>query len=118
MRLDLNIHQQMTYRMILAPRMIQAMEILQLPILALEQRLQQELQENPVLEVKEAMSDEQSGELAGAIEATRRTDEILGRTQKLVPSGLVPALETDRAEAELARRQQAELSARRALASG
>src|SRR5215472_10337666 len=60
MRLDLNIHQQMTQRMILAPRMIQAMEILQLPILALEQRLQQEVQENPVLEAKEGMSNEQT----------------------------------------------------------
>jgi RNA polymerase sigma-54 factor len=36
------------------------MEILQLPILALEQRIQQELQENPVLEVKEGMSNEQT----------------------------------------------------------
>jgi outer membrane protein TolC len=51
------------------------------------------------------------GELAGAFETSRRTDEIVSRTQKLVPSGLVPALETDRAEAELARRQQTELLA-------
>jgi MFS family permease len=52
------------------------------------------------------------GELAGAVEATRRTEEIVEQTKKLVPSGLVPELETDRAEAELARRQQAELAAR------
>ena len=52
------------------------------------------------------------GELAGALEAIRRTEEIVRRTQQLVPAGLVPALEMDRAEAELARRQQAELSAR------
>jgi RNA polymerase sigma-54 factor len=43
----------MDQRMILAPRMIQSMEILQLPIMALQERLQQELQENPVLELKE-----------------------------------------------------------------
>jgi RNA polymerase sigma-54 factor len=30
--------------MVLAPRMIQSMEILQLPIMALEKRIQQELQ--------------------------------------------------------------------------
>ncbi|HLJ92922.1 MAG TPA: TolC family protein [Gemmataceae bacterium] len=52
------------------------------------------------------------GELAGAIEATHRTEEILGRTQKLVSGGLVPALELDRADTELARRQQAEFLAR------
>ncbi len=37
----------------LAPRMIQSMEILQLPLLALQERIEQEIQENPVLDVKE-----------------------------------------------------------------
>src|SRR2546423_2399210 len=45
--------QKMSQNMILAPRMIQSMEILQLPIMALQERIQQELQENPVLELKE-----------------------------------------------------------------
>src|SRR5262249_23721234 len=53
MRLDTSMHQRMDQRMILAPRMIQSMEILQLPIMALQERIQQELQENPVLELKE-----------------------------------------------------------------
>jgi RNA polymerase sigma-54 factor len=44
--------QKMSQSMILAPRMIQSMEILQLPIMALQERIQQELQENPVLELK------------------------------------------------------------------
>src|SRR5947209_8681474 len=44
--------------MILAPRMIQSMEILQLPIMALQERIQQELQENPVLELKETPVDD------------------------------------------------------------
>jgi outer membrane protein TolC len=51
------------------------------------------------------------GELAGAAEATRRTEELVRRTRKLAP-GLVPELEIDRAEAELVRRQQTELLAR------
>jgi outer membrane protein TolC len=51
------------------------------------------------------------GELAGAIAATQRTEELVGRTKKLAPA-LVPELETDRAETELVRRQQAELLAR------
>jgi RNA polymerase sigma-54 factor len=37
----------------LAPRMIQSMEILQLPILALQERIEQEMEENPVLEMVE-----------------------------------------------------------------
>ena len=37
----------------LAPRMIQSMEILQLPILALQERVEQEMNENPMLEFEE-----------------------------------------------------------------
>ena len=40
-------------KMILAPRMIQSMEILQLPIMALEERIEQEIEENPVLDLQE-----------------------------------------------------------------
>ena len=43
----------MEQRQLLTPRMIQSMEILQLPLLALEERIEQELQNNPVLEVRE-----------------------------------------------------------------
>src|SRR5665213_1405251 len=38
---------------ILTPRMIQSMEILQLPLQKLEERIEQELQNNPVLELSE-----------------------------------------------------------------
>jgi outer membrane protein TolC len=51
------------------------------------------------------------GELAGAVETTRRTTELVDRTRKLAPA-FVAELEISRVEAELARRQQAELSAR------
>lgn len=51
------------------------------------------------------------GELAGAVDATRRTEELVAQTRKLAPA-IVPDLEVARAEAELARRQQAELIAR------
>ena len=62
MRLDTTMTQRMDQRMILAPRMIQSMEILQLPIMALQERIQQELQENPVLELKESTGDEPSAD--------------------------------------------------------
>ncbi len=44
---------QMSQRQVLAPRMIQSMEILQLPILALQERIEQEMEENPVLDQAE-----------------------------------------------------------------
>jgi len=43
----------MVQKQVLAPRMIQSMEILQLPILALQERIEQEMGENPVLELQE-----------------------------------------------------------------
>jgi outer membrane protein TolC len=50
------------------------------------------------------------GELAGAEDATRRTTELVRRIN-LLATGLVPPMEATRAEAELARRQQADLLA-------
>jgi len=44
----------------LAPRMIQSMEILQLPILALQERIEQEINNNPVLELDESSDSEES----------------------------------------------------------
>ena len=53
MRLSLGQDLRMLQKQVLAPRMIQSMEILQLPILALQERIEQEMEENPVLELKE-----------------------------------------------------------------
>lgn len=53
MGMDLSARQTMSQKQILAPRMIQSMEILQLPIAALQERIEKELQENPVLELKD-----------------------------------------------------------------
>ena len=44
-------------RQVLTPRMIQSMEILQLPLQQLEERIEQELQSNPVLEMREGESE-------------------------------------------------------------
>src|SRR5262245_33259641 len=51
--MDLSTRQTMGLKQVLAPRMIQSMEILQLPIAALQERIERELQENPVLELKD-----------------------------------------------------------------
>src|SRR6266540_3876596 len=55
--LELRAVQAQQQRLILAPRMIQSMEILQMPLLALQERIEQELQENAVLELEESDPD-------------------------------------------------------------
>lgn len=50
MGMSLNMQPVQRLEMRLAPRMIQAMKILQLPIMELRERVDQELEENPVLE--------------------------------------------------------------------
>lgn len=53
MQLNLTQQMKMSQQMKLAPRMIQSMEILQLPIIALAERIEQEVEENPALELLE-----------------------------------------------------------------
>src|SRR5436305_6601229 len=86
MRLDTHLSQRMDQRLMLAPRMTQSMEILQLPIMALQERIKQELQENPVLEIQEKNEEEtaeEEGETAVAT-ATAEEDDPADRTQELV----------------------------------
>ncbi|SFH71219.1 RNA polymerase factor sigma-54 [Planctomicrobium piriforme] len=61
--MHLNVSQQMrmSQQMKLAPRMIQSMEILQLPLMALQERIDQELNENVVLEQVTNRKEEYSG---------------------------------------------------------
>src|SRR5262249_60455372 len=53
MELSQSTSMRMEQRQLLTPRMIQSMEILQLPLMALEERIEQEMQNNPVLELRE-----------------------------------------------------------------
>jgi RNA polymerase sigma-54 factor len=77
----LELHQNLVMRpeqrMILAPRMIQSMEILQMPIMALQEKIQQELQENPVLELKEPSPEDEAP--AGETEPAAAADESSDR---------------------------------------
>lgn len=56
MRMEFGQH--LAQKQIIAPRMIQSMEILQLPVMALLEKLQTELQENPFLEIREQHTKE------------------------------------------------------------
>ncbi len=61
LRLGMDMQLIQGQKMILAPRMIQSMEILQLPLADLQARIERELQENPFLELRERL-----GEAAGS----------------------------------------------------
>src|SRR2546421_943088 len=72
--------------------MIQSMDILQLPLQKLEERIEQELQNNPVLELTE--SDAEDG---GAVEVMNQ--EVEGREERSEPERpLLEKEETDMAE--------------------
>jgi RNA polymerase sigma-54 factor len=76
MRLSFGLEQRQVQKQIMAPRMIQSMEILQLPILALQERIEQELSENPVLELLE------SDENAPSEEAERENPDAPSESEK------------------------------------
>jgi len=73
MRMDLSLHQKLEMRMRLAPQIIQSIEILQLPTLELQQRINQEMLENPVIEQLE-QSDDEEDVIADAVDE-RTTDD-------------------------------------------
>ncbi len=60
MRFDTSQHMRMTQQMKLGPRMIQSMEILQMPMMALQERIEQELEGNIALELVEPGVDPDS----------------------------------------------------------
>jgi len=89
MKLEMTGHMRMEQRMKLSPNLIQSMEILQLPILALQERIEQELNSNPVLEVDEPNdnsegSNEQQGESAVEVpESAVATDTNLESFERI-----------------------------------
>jgi len=57
MKMEISLQPRLEQRLKLAPQIIQSIEILQLPIMALQERITQELEENPVLEVQEEQEE-------------------------------------------------------------
>ncbi|MEE9370369.1 MAG: hypothetical protein V3W45_02755, partial [Sedimentisphaerales bacterium] len=97
MKLEMREEMRLEQRMKLAPRMIQSMEILQLPMLALQERIEQELNSNPVLEIEGPSNTEEqppSGELSQADIA--ETDLAAGAdTEKAEDFGRIESLDDD-----------------------
>src|ERR1700746_2521203 len=99
MRLETGQQQILSQKLILAPRMIQSMEILQLPIMALQERIQQELQENPVLELKEVTGDEPSPDGEAAPETPEAEDATNPETELVIDESGDKESDFDRLEA-------------------
>jgi len=84
MRIDTGQHMRIDQRMKLAPRMIQSMEILQMPMQALEERLEQELASNPTLELVEPGAD---ADVLQAEMAQEQRDDREGERELVVHEG-------------------------------
>ncbi len=83
MRLSFGQEMRQVQKQVLAPRMIQSMEILQLPIMALQERIEQELEENPLLDVVEP-EPEREGEGDDAPVQAENPDEPSAEERELV----------------------------------
>jgi RNA polymerase sigma-54 factor len=77
MRFETSQHMKLGQTMKLAPRMIQSMEILQMPLAELEERIEQELENNPTLELSDGDADDPGVRLE--IEEQRREQEAADR---------------------------------------
>ncbi|MGD9688954.1 MAG: RNA polymerase factor sigma-54 [Phycisphaerales bacterium] len=76
MRFDQSQHMRMGQHMKLAPHMIQSMEILQMPLAALEERIEQELESNATLELAE-------GEIEPAPEGVQADGAVLDESRPM-----------------------------------
>src|SRR5687768_5243715 len=83
MSMGLNMRPEMKQQLILAPRMIQSMEILQLPIMALQERIQEEMEENPVLELRDK-SDPGAQEGENSLDVPAQKDPADPRSELVI----------------------------------
>jgi len=75
MELGQSMSMRMGQHQVLTPRMIQSMEILQLPVMALEERIDQEMATNPVLEMRQT-ADEPRERANGDVAPERAGERI------------------------------------------
>lgn len=75
MRLGLTQHLRAEQRLVQSPQMIQAMQVLQCPMAELLDRIDQELQENVFLEVKEGGAEGENGEAGEQVGEAVRADD-------------------------------------------
>ena len=91
MRFDTSQHMRLSQTMRLAPRMIQSMEILQMPMMALQERIEQELESNVALEQVEPGADAGETDASTASDAETESDDRLERRELVVGEDSGPA---------------------------
>ena len=84
MRMSFGQEMRMAQKQVLAPRMIQSMEILQLPVMALEERIEEEIQNNETLELEDASPEANAEATAIAVEAPAEQPERTVDEQPLI----------------------------------
>lgn len=97
MKLQMTGQMRLEQRMKLAPHMIQSMEILQLPILALQERIEQELNSNPVLEIAEP-ANQQSTDESGTDDNPQPDTTAYTETEKIDDFERINSLDDDYTE--------------------
>ena len=80
MRLSFGLEQRQVQKQVMAPRMIQSMEILQLPVMALQERIEQELIENPMLETREESNSAESETDSPDAQTTEEKELVVDET--------------------------------------
>ena len=95
MRFDTSQHMRLSQTMRLAPRMIQSMEILQMPMMALQERIEQELESNVALEQVEPGADAGETDASTASDAETESDDRLERRELVVGEDSGPASADD-----------------------
>ncbi len=77
MRLDVSLQQRLEQKLILAPQIIQSIEILQLPIPELLELVQEEMEENPFIEFNDERAELSTNDVERtAAEGDRLSDEL------------------------------------------
>jgi len=83
MRMDLGLQMSQRMELRLGPQIIQSIEILQLPTLELQQRMKQELMENPVLGTEEQASKDEATEASTETESASAEETPYDRVETL-----------------------------------
>ena len=76
MKMEISLQPRLDLKLKLAPQIIQSIEILQLPMLALQDRITQELEENPALELDEETPSEDGTEAAAETETEELVEKV------------------------------------------
>jgi RNA polymerase sigma-54 factor len=76
MEMKAHLQLKMTQRLVMTPRLQQALRLLQMPALELQLVLKQELLQNPLLEEVEELTEEQTPDEAQEAEASQEPEEV------------------------------------------